>query len=938
MMYDGAQNRTNSSQMEDLDYSNYVVQTIDPGMNLLTFTIFFCMLCTLFVPVFFVLRERPTKIQDGDQQDNASVSAALHNNITRRSFNRVKTNDSRMQDNKKTDTQQPSYFDKRVDADEMRKCSHNESTSSPSITEAASVSLPSSSTKFDLTPATDDDMVFGDKLSKLDEKKKSRQNRSWRSLYINSTVYCSERQTICSDAENVISASQDYKTSTSREHSLNDNSSGSDNTGVSTLLGNLLGIFEPCNDMYGPFESLQNQGSEKSSIKSITSVTRNNARSKSPDDFSESFVNCDESTASIYRNNSIGAFSKNEESGHQENSISASFYEKKITENSDDSKLFEMIDNEKIEINTMQKEVKAMNRNAHKSQVNHEKKHNVNLENENYAPDDVMTFRKDIEKEKSNDKTYNICSRRNTRRSRHIMRQAWSKFMELVRYDKESKEIMKLAVPFTIGEIIDAIFEMIDIALIGQFMGTRALSACIIAETMLDLTDEFVGGIIDASGTIIPQSVGIGNNYLAGQYLQITIGLYVFCNLPFIAFWWYWMYDIILWFGFDEEVAELGWGYTTIALVSMVINGIGESFETFFEVNGFQIYVLIFGTIAGLIEIGLFVLVLYQIEDLDLIDAAYFDLFFTAFFTVLMVLIPIAKGWMNEYLQGIFYNFAFKNVKAVKHMSSTSAPLCVGTLLAYGEWELLTIFAAFMGPAEVAAWGILGTIWDTFEASTEAIGDSAEVRVGYHLGKGDIDMAKTSAHKSLLWGTCIGLVSTIMLFALGNQMSTWFTKDELLQNMIRSVIPFIGLGNVTMTFGMLCWSILGAQGRYTLSTFISFLTSWGIVIPSSAIMTYIWKFNLKGLVASVIFGYTVTAATMTIIILQSDWEKASQSIIQKNTVRGDIASVSVLNRISSLESASSLSSFSSDSLSFDIELNDNIENLSQTSSSDNEVY
>jgi hypothetical protein len=27
----------------------------------------------------------------------------------------------------------------------------------------------------------------------------------------------------------------------------------------------------------------------------------------------------------------------------------------------------------------------------------------------------------------------------------------------------------------------------------------------------------------------------------------------------------------------------------------------------------------------------------------------------------------------------------------------------------------MTLFAAHMGPAEVAAWGILGFLWDTFE-------------------------------------------------------------------------------------------------------------------------------------------------------------------------------------------------------------------------------
>jgi Na+-driven multidrug efflux pump len=69
-------------------------------------------------------------------------------------------------------------------------------------------------------------------------------------------------------------------------------------------------------------------------------------------------------------------------------------------------------------------------------------------------------------------------------------------------------------------------------------------------------------------------------------------------------------------------------------------------------------------------------------------------------------------------------------------MIRTALPLSFGYLLQYGEWEVLTIFSAFMGPAEVAAWGILGTLWESFEAMVEGVADGGEIRVGYHLGAG----------------------------------------------------------------------------------------------------------------------------------------------------------------------------------------------------------
>lgn len=42
----------------------------------------------------------------------------------------------------------------------------------------------------------------------------------------------------------------------------------------------------------------------------------------------------------------------------------------------------------------------------------------------------------------------------------------------------------------------------------------------------------------------------------------------------------------------------------------------------------------------------------------------------------------------------------WKNVSAVKYVLNTAISLTIGSLLEYGEWEVLTVFAAFLGPAE----------------------------------------------------------------------------------------------------------------------------------------------------------------------------------------------------------------------------------------------
>lgn len=58
---------------------------------------------------------------------------------------------------------------------------------------------------------------------------------------------------------------------------------------------------------------------------------------------------------------------------------------------------------------------------------------------------------------------------------------------------------------------------------------------------------------------------------------------------------------------------------------------------------------------------------------------------------------------------------------------------------------MLTIFAGFLGPAEVATWGIFGTIWDAVTLLVDGIADASEVRVAFLLGSDQPERARLSA-------------------------------------------------------------------------------------------------------------------------------------------------------------------------------------------------
>jgi len=114
-----------------------------------------------------------------------------------------------------------------------------------------------------------------------------------------------------------------------------------------------------------------------------------------------------------------------------------------------------------------------------------------------------------------------------------------------------------------------------------------------------------------------------------------------------------------------------------------------------------------------------------------------------------------------------------------------------------------------------------------FESTTEAIGDAAEIRTAYQLGKGRHKLAKLSAYKSVMIAALLAFSVTGVFLSLTPRLPAWLTHDETIQGMLVELFPLIALGNVTMNMGMVGWALVGAQ--VIRMNYYSFLSQSGVV-------------------------------------------------------------------------------------------------------------
>ena len=170
----------------------------------------------------------------------------------------------------------------------------------------------------------------------------------------------------------------------------------------------------------------------------------------------------------------------------------------------------------------------------------------------------------------------------------------------------------------------------------------------------------------------------------------------------------------------------------------------------------------------------------------------------------------------------------------------------------------------------------MGSFWDFFEALTEGIGEAAANQVVYLLSVGRIDCAKKLSYGAIYMAVTQAVLVTSALYMSGQYLVVLFSSNPTMQHMMDKSIVLVGLANVIMAFSQIAWSLIGAQGRFRLATFVIFFSRWMVTMPCALICIYVFDLDLNAVSGSLVVGYATASCALTVLVLRSDWERLAQ--------------------------------------------------------------
>jgi hypothetical protein len=284
-------------------------------------------------------------------------------------------------------------------------------------------------------------------------------------------------------------------------------------------------------------------------------------------------------------------------------------------------------------------------------------------------------------------------------------------------FDPVTRSVARLSVPFLLQALLSATCDLIQLALVGHRLGTMSLSAFVIVDLLVRLTDDVVGSILSAGNKMITQVTESDNtskdsSYKAGRYLQLSMLLFVAGCIPFILLWSFHMDQVLLFLGYDAETAEMGRQFVIPYAVGKPFAGICSGFRIMLDVVGYEVqstYLTLIEEVSFTVIVAVFLCWRSMFPNANIGGLGYVFLICDVGYLLAVLSVIHFNGWLQEYMEGFTAGLSrtsatnscndsarsFSNAQGVSLILGNASSLAFALLVYHGEWQALIFFARY---------------------------------------------------------------------------------------------------------------------------------------------------------------------------------------------------------------------------------------------------
>ncbi len=397
---------------------------------------------------------------------------------------------------------------------------------------------------------------------------------------------------------------------------------------------------------------------------------------------------------------------------------------------------------------------------------------------------------------------------------------------------KEGGIILRFAVPLFIGNIFQQLYNIVDSLVVGNFLGKDALAAVGASFPVIFALISLIIGVATGATIIIAQYFG-AKNYKNVKRAIDTMYIFMFIAAIIVSVAGiYFTEDIFRLLQLPEEIMPMAKDYLKVYMAGMIV---------FFGFNGTSailrglgdsktpLYFLIISSVVNIILDLLFILVFgWGVTGVALATIiAQGGAFVTAIIYLNrthQIMKFSFKGWIFD--RSIFY-------------SSIRIGLPSGmqhTFVALGMMALMGIVNTF-GTEVIAAYSVAQRIDSLAAMVAMNFGMAVTSFTGQNIGANKPDRVKRGFRSTLLMGSMVTTIVTIIVLLWGRQIMGFFTPDQEVVNYGTTYLNIVSPFYITFTVMFIVGGVMRGAGDTLIPMFMTLFSLWAVRIPLAFILS-----------------------------------------------------------------------------------------------------
>ena len=430
------------------------------------------------------------------------------------------------------------------------------------------------------------------------------------------------------------------------------------------------------------------------------------------------------------------------------------------------------------------------------------------------------------------------------------------------------KLLIQFALPFMLSNLIQSLYNVADMLIVGYYSGTAAISGVNIGGQVTFILTNIIVGLTVGGTVIIGQYLGSGDR----KSVKETIGtLLTFLLIVGIAFTIIMLMvsDKVLWLlQTPEESYKQARDYLDITLLGTVFIFGYNAFSAILRGFGDSRRPLIFISIACTMNVVLDLL-LVGVYGMAARGAAIATVVSQAISMILCIISLMRSDFIFDFKLSSF-RFLKKHFITIVQVG---IPISIQNVIVNFSFLVLTAIANSMGVNASAAVGIVGKYNGFAILPAIAVGSSVSAMVAQNMGAGAIDRAKKTFYTGFALAFSITFVVFIITQVFPEQILSVFDDDP---NTISAGVEYIR----TFSFDYLivpatfCLNgLVTGSGHTIISSICGILSSIGFRVPIAILFGLVMQKGLGGLGLAAPIASLASGLILLIYYVTGKWKK-----------------------------------------------------------------